>query len=138
VTLIDAAVDQDAKAFVLALKVPGFDRLSNVLSNRKRVGWLSDLSDAGRRVDLWRGALRLIEGLAHVHRFRSVGPENIFLNAERGPDSLRLGGFEWSVRLGAHTRNEFEASSPLGRANASMNADWRDLGFVLTGMFGVA
>src|SRR5580700_7420090 len=27
VTLIDAAVDQDARAFVLALKVPGFDRL---------------------------------------------------------------------------------------------------------------
>jgi len=71
VTLIDAAVDQDARAFVLALKVPGFDRLSDVLSNRKRAGWLSDLSDVGRRVALWRGALRLIEGLAHVHRFRS-------------------------------------------------------------------
>jgi len=142
VTLIDAAVDQDARAFVLALKVPGFDRLSDVLSNRKRAGWLSDLSDVGRRVALWRGALRLIEGLAHVHRFRSVHravrPENIFLDARRGPESLRLGGFEWSLRLGAPTRNEFEGSSPLGRANASMNADWRDLGFVLAGMFGAA
>lgn len=142
VTLIDAAVDQDARAFVLALKVPGFDRLSDVLSNRKTSGWLSDLSDVGRRVDLWRGTLRLIEGLAHVHRFRSVHravrPENIYLDSRRGPDSLRLGGFEWSVRIGEHTRNESEASSPLGRANASLNADWRDLGFVLAGMFGVA
>ena len=87
----------------------------------------------------WR--LRLIEGLAHVHRFRSVHravrPENIFLNAQRGPASLRIGGFEWSVRLGVHTRDEIKASSPLGRANASLNADWRDLGFVLAGMFGV-
>jgi hypothetical protein len=142
VTLIDAAVDQDARAFVLALKVPGFERLSDVLSNRKKFGWLWNLGDVSRRVALWRGALRLIEGLAHVHRFRSVHravrPENIFLDARRGPESLRLGGFEWSVRLGAHTRDELIASSPLGRANASLNADWRDLGFVLTGMFGVA
>ncbi len=141
VTLIDAAVDQDARAFVLALKVPGFDRLSDVLSNRKNFGWLWNLGDVNRRVALWRGVLRLIEGLAHVHRFRSVHravrPENIFLNAQRGPDSLRIGGFEWSVRLGVHTRDEIKASSPLGRANASLNADWRDLGFVLAGVFGV-
>jgi hypothetical protein len=142
VTLIDAAVDQDAKAFVLALKVPGFDRLSDILSNRKPFGWLWNLSDVGRRIALWRGGLRLIEGLAHVHRFRSVHravrPENIFLDARRGPDSLRIGGFEWSVRLGVHTRNELKSSSPLGRANASLNADWRDLGFVLAAIFGVA
>jgi AAA domain len=141
VTLIDAAVDLDAKAFVLALKVPGFDRLSDVLRNRSRSGWLSDLSDVSRRIALWRGALRLIEGLAHVHRFRSVHravrPENIFLDVRLGPDSFRLGGFEWSVRLGAHARNKFDATSPLGRANASLNADWRDLGFVLAGIFGV-
>jgi hypothetical protein len=141
VTLIDAAVDQDAKAFVLALKVPGFDRLSEVLSRRKQFGWLSDLSDVRRRIALWRGALRLIEGLAHVHRFRSVHravrAENIFLDVRRGPDSFRLGGFEWSVRLGARTR-EFATGSPLARANASLNADWRDLGFVLTGLFGVS
>ena len=142
VTLIDAAVDRDAKAFVLALKVPGFDRLSDVLSSRNKLGWLSDLSDLGRRVALWRGALRLIEGLAHVHRFRSVHravrPENIFLDARQGPDSLRLGGFEWSVRLGALVRDELIGGSPLGRANASLNADWRDLGFALAGLFGVA
>ena len=55
VTLIDAAVDQHAKAFVLALKVPGFDRLSDTLSNRKHFGWLWNLVDVGRRVALWRG-----------------------------------------------------------------------------------
>ena len=142
VTLIDAAVDLDARSFVLALKVPGFDRLSDVLADRKSSGWLSDLSDVTRRIALWRGALRLIEGLAHVHRFRSVHRavrvENIFVARQHGPETLRLGGFEWSVRLGARTRGDATTLSPLGRANASLNADWRDLGVVLAAMFGVA
>ena len=142
VTLIDAAVDRDAQAFVLALKVPGLDRLSDVLADRRRYGWLSDMSDISKRAALWRGALRLIEGLAHVHRFRSVHRalklENVFLDSRRGPDSLRLGGFEWSVRLGDLMRDESRSESPVGRANASLNADWCDLGLVLSGLFGVA
>jgi serine/threonine protein kinase len=141
VTLIDAAVDRDAQAFVLALKVPGLDRLSDVLTDRRRYGWVSDMNDVSKRVALWRGALRLIEGLAHVHRFRSVHRaiklENVFLDSRRGPDSLRLGGFEWSVRLGDRMSDESRSASPMGRANASLNADWRDLGLVLSGLFGV-
>jgi hypothetical protein len=43
VTLIDAAVDRAARSFVLALKVPGFDRLSDVLPQRRKYGWLSNI-----------------------------------------------------------------------------------------------
>jgi hypothetical protein len=142
VTLIDAAVDREANAFVLALNVPGFDQLSNVLLTRNKYGWLSDMKDTGKRVALWRGALRLIEGLAHVHRFRSVHravrPENVFLDVQRGPESLRLGGFEWSVRLGELVKDQPRQGTPLERANASLNADWRDVGLVLAGLFGVS
>ncbi len=44
VTLVDAAVDREVGAFVLALKVRGFDRLSAVLENRRTAGWLADLT----------------------------------------------------------------------------------------------
>src|SRR6266700_3526715 len=122
VTLIDAAVDREAKAFILALKVPGFDRLSDILSNRRKYRWLSDLSDVGKRAALWRGSQRLIEGLAHVHRFRSlhraVTAENVCLDAEHGPDTLRLGGFEWTVRLGGLAIEGAAPGSPVDRANA--------------------
>ena len=86
VTLLDAAVDREAKAFVLALKVPGLDRLSDVLPNRRRHGWLSDMSDVRKRIAPWRGALRLVDGLAHVHRFRSVHRSRSAVRAEtHGP-----------------------------------------------------
>jgi hypothetical protein len=39
-----------------------------------------------------------------VHR--AVTSANIFLDARLGPESLRLGGFEWSVRLGQLVRDE--------------------------------
>lgn len=143
VTLVDAAFDREARAFVLALKVPGFDRLSEVLSNRRKHAWLSDLSDVGKRTRLWRASLQLIEGLAHVHSFRSVHravlPEHIFLDASQGAESMRLGGFEWSIRLGEPARNiPLQFLSPIDRATASLNADWRDLGLTLAALFGAA
>jgi hypothetical protein len=50
---------------------------------------------------------------------------------------MRLGGFEWSVRLGEFADIDPSIATPLARSNASLNADWRDLGFVLCGLFGV-
>jgi hypothetical protein len=112
-------------------------------SEENTAGYLTfNMTDVESRVALWRGCLRLIEGLAHVHRFRAVHralrSENIFLDSRRGPDSLRLGGFEWSVRLGDLMRAEPTGLSYVGRTNSSLNADWRDLGLVFASLFGVA
>jgi serine/threonine protein kinase len=142
VTLIDAAVDRTAEAFMLALRVPGFDRLSDVLSQRRQYGWLTRIDEPTKRAELWRGIQRLVEGLAHVHRLRAihgaVSAENIFLDPERGPETLRLSGFEWSSRLGDIVRGGGATASALGRTNASLNADWYDLGRVLARLLGVS
>lgn len=139
VTLIDATVDRQSGAFVLALKVPGVTRLSDVIARRAQYGWLST-TDPTNRARLWRGVLKLVEGLAHVHRLRSlhssVQPENIFLDEARGPESFRLSGFEWSTRLGVGGRRPITGSF-VAQTNASLNADWHDLGVVLAKLFGI-
>jgi hypothetical protein len=140
VTLIDAQVDKDAGAYLIALRVPGFTRLDEVLERRSAYMWLNTTEPA-RRARLWRGALTLIEGLSHVHRFRSlhraVSAESIFLDPQQGPESFRLSGFEWSTRLGSSLAPVAGFRSFLAQANASLNVDWHDLGIVLARLFAV-
>lgn len=77
--------------------------LAEALSRRARYPWLSN-SDATARRELWCALERIAIGLDLLHErqvlHRDVGVGALFFADEEGSESLRLGGFEWSVRLG--------------------------------------
>lgn len=101
--LRDAGVDRDARCFVMALEAPGYESLAEALTHRSEVAWLSPRDVASRHA-LWTGLQRLASGIQLLHEqyilHRDVRAETVFFNSQLGATSLRLGGFEWSVRLG--------------------------------------
>ncbi len=103
VVLRDAGLDRAACCFVMVLEAPGYVSLGEALSRRARYPWLSN-SDATARRELWSALERIAVGLDLLHErqvlHRDVGVEALFFADEEGSESLRLGGFEWSVRLG--------------------------------------
>ncbi|MFI1400796.1 protein kinase [Streptomyces sp. NPDC020681] len=100
--LQDVGIDHDHRCFVMVFKTEGLHTLASRLGERSSHDWLSG-RPAGRR-ELWQMLGRIAEGLALLHEqqvvHRCVSPESVFLDPGDGPDSCRLGGFEWSVRLG--------------------------------------
>src|SRR6266545_4058011 len=129
VVLRDAGLDRDARCFVMVLEAPGYEPLGAVLSRRAQYPWLSN-RDATARCELWSALGRIASGLHLLHGqqvlHRDVGVDALLFSDEEGSESLRLGGFEWSVRLG----RPLEADPPLGwstppeRASQSSSA-WR-------------
>jgi serine/threonine protein kinase len=109
----DAGVDKDQHCFVMVLSAPGYESLSSNLRNRRQCAWLAS-SDPPSRAELWQGLRRVADGLILLHEqlviHRDVRPETVFLDSSIGPPSMRLGGFEWSVRLGTPAN----ASPPSG------------------------
>jgi hypothetical protein len=105
VVLRDAAVDNSTGQFVMVLTAPGLTPLSKLLRDRARVDWLRDLRKPGARAEIWRGLRGLALGLSQLHEnhmlHRAVSAESIFVEPALGPGSLRLGGFEWTIRVGA-------------------------------------
>ena len=103
VVLRDAGLDRDSRCFVMVLEAPGYVPLAEALSRRARYPWLSNSGPAARR-ELWSALERIAAGLDLLHErqvlHRDVGVEALFFADEEGSESLRLGGFEWSVRLG--------------------------------------
>lgn len=103
VVLKDAGLDRDARAFVMVLEAPGYDHLDAALSGSAVPSWLRHRDTSSRR-DIWVALGALARGLALLHDqqvlHRDVGVEAVVLNTDEGASSLRLGGFEWSVRLG--------------------------------------
>ncbi len=103
VTLKDAGVDREAHTFVMALQAPGYDRLSAHLPQRSKIPWLTG-GDSKTRVQLWQAFRKIATGIELLHDqqvvHRDVSLENIYFSPQEGVTSLRLGGFEWSVRLG--------------------------------------
>jgi serine/threonine protein kinase/DNA polymerase III delta prime subunit len=101
--LRDAGVDRDARCFVMVLEAPGYDSLAAALRHRAEVPWLAPREAQGRRA-LWAGLQRLATGIRLLHEqyilHRDVRAETVFYSPQLGAASLRLGGFEWSVRLG--------------------------------------
>lgn len=90
--------------FVMVLQTPGFDSLDKLLMTRSRWQWLRDVDQSDVRADLWRGLKRLAQGLGRLHDLqmlhRGISLRSIYLNASVGPSSMRLGRFEWTVRVG--------------------------------------
>lgn len=102
----DAGLDRDSTSFVMVLEARGSDGytpLSEALHHRATFGWLTNRDSLWRR-ELWRGLQRIAEGLQLLHDqnvlHRNLCAESVFVNPGVGPESFRLGGFEWSIRLG--------------------------------------
>jgi hypothetical protein len=104
VVLRDAGVDKENSCFVMILMAPGFDRLSDFLQDRAKCDWLRDVKQTEVRLPLWRGSHSLAQGLAHLHQqqmlHRALTAEVVLVDAARGPESMRLGCFEWTVKVG--------------------------------------
>lgn len=111
--LKDAGLDRDAQCFVMVLEAPGYDNLGAALTARSEHAWMS-LREARNRRDLWRAAARVAAGLSLLHvqqvLHRDVGADALLFSVDEGADSIRLGGFEWSVRLG----RPVDADPPVG------------------------
>ncbi|WP_329035940.1 AAA domain-containing protein [Streptomyces sp. NBC_00178] len=100
--LQDVGIDHEHRCFVMVFKTEGLSTLSTTLGERSKHEWLSGRTSARR--ELWQMLGHIAQGLALLHEqqviHRSVSAESVFFDPGEGPESCRLGGFEWSVRLG--------------------------------------
>jgi len=100
----DAGVDRDSRCFAMVLQAPGYEPLSGALGQRAATPWLQS-REPQSRFALWTGLANLAEGVALLHEqhiiHRDISAETVYYASGFGPSSFRLGGFEWSVRLGA-------------------------------------
>ncbi|MCJ7997490.1 AAA family ATPase [Rhizobium cremeum] len=124
--------------------------LSEVLRDRARSPWLSNLYELGRRRPLWEGLLRIAEALSLLHRegtlHRALSPASIFVDPD-GAGEFRLSGFEWSLRVAgtdgsaAKVARMSQVVAPeLEKADGeySTATDWFDFGLVAAELFGVS
>jgi DNA polymerase III delta prime subunit len=107
ITLKDATVDGEHKSFVMVFGAEGFETLDALLKNRGNHRWLrpDTLRMSPEREPVWRALRALAEGISLLHSqrvlHRNVCAERVYVDPRGGPPSMRLGGFEWSVRLGS-------------------------------------
>lgn len=100
-----AAVDRASECFAMVLDTPSTLPLASLMRGTERpaVEWLDTRHTETRR-RLWQGLRTVVDGIRLLHKqrvlHRSIGPESVYCDPDTGPESLRLGGFEWSVRLG--------------------------------------
>jgi len=137
--LRDAAVDRDAKCFVMALRTTGFVTLADAIADRTRWPWLSNSGATARR-DLWLALERLADGLQLLHDqqviHRDVRAETLFFDEHVGLPSIRLGGFEWSLRLGVPVTADPPASwstppeALRGGVGYRLEGDWFGFGML--------
>lgn len=136
--LRDAGVDLDLKAFAMVLRGSGqtFVRLADALPRRPELY----PTTADERLQAWRTLARIADGIELLHQqqvlHRNVGPEVAFLDPSVGLESLRLGGFEWSTRVGmAAGRNPLSGwSQPpeilAGESTFRLETDWFGFGIL--------
>lgn len=123
VVLKDAGLDREHHCFVMVLEAPGYERVATALRRRARYPWLSNRGTAARE-QLWNGLRRVATGLNLLHErqvlHRGVDLDSLFFDEDLGAESLRLGGFEWSVKLGRPVGTQplsagrFHPSAPRG------------------------
>lgn len=106
----DAGVDKEEKVFVMALQgttLQDYLSLEMALSGRRSHPWLGT-RDVEVRKEIWRAFGTLADGVALLHGqrviHRNLNASAVFLDPHLGPASMRLGGFEWSIRLGVPAR----------------------------------
>lgn len=143
--LREAAVDRELKAFAMVMNSNsgGYTPLARFLRpvERRRHEWicLERRTKTTVRQALWNGLARVAAGLRllhdqHIVHF-NVGAESVYCS-ESGPESFRLGGFEWSLRLGGTVEPEFRHPSSwvvppeclVEDAAYEMGSDWYGFG----------
>jgi hypothetical protein len=143
VVLQDAGVDRNHKCFAMITRASddsGYHVLNDVLQQRPDYTWL-DLSSPETRRELWLGLRKVAQGIQLLHSqnvlHRTVGAASIFLQPDSGARSFRLGGFEWSLRVGdldhkhppddwAVSPDALDAVSPIFR----FDNDWFGFGML--------
>jgi hypothetical protein len=105
-TMREAGLDHANKCFVMIMQgqgTVGYQSLRDTLHRRNLYPWLSN-ANVEARDQLWAGLKRIAQGILLLHTqtvlHRNVDAVNIILQPKFGPESFRLGGFEWSVRIG--------------------------------------
>lgn len=139
VVLRDARIDAVTKHLVLVMHAPGYTTLEQLLQNRAGYDWLRELNKGDVRAQLWRGLRRVALGLSYLHEqqmlHRAVSAAAVFVNPNNGPETMRLGGFEFTVRVGGPrfggqepTLVPPELAKQKRVGVASFESDWFSLG----------
>jgi hypothetical protein len=111
----------------------------------KRQHWLHDLQSTRARTLLWKNLRRIATGLGIVHAqglvHGKLSADVIITEGADEPD-FQLGGFEWSLWLGAaspdHSHAKLGAGGSAQRAMTySFAEDWRALGHLIAASLGV-
>ncbi|MBX3500033.1 MAG: AAA family ATPase [Alphaproteobacteria bacterium] len=142
-------IREEEKHFYAVLDSGWRRLLKEVLAERSRIPWLTNLSEVGRRRPLWEGLLRIAEALALLHSegtlHRTLGTASIFAGPD-GEGDFRLSGFEWSLRIAGsdrpsaatgRVRNLVAPELAKAEGEHSTATDWFDFGLVAAELFGV-
>ncbi|WP_426504739.1 AAA domain-containing protein [Dactylosporangium sp. McL0621] len=137
--LRDVGIDHGARSFVMVFQTLGLESLATFLgAKRADFPWLSGRPED--RVAMWQMLGRFTDGLGLLHDqqvvHRNVVPNSVFLDPAEGPESARLGGFEWSIRLGRPAARsapvgwETVPEAFAGRTAFGPDADWFAFGML--------
>ena len=142
VTLRDAGIDYQHGHYLMVLSAKGLTQLYACLTpeRRRKTPWLQTKTQIAARAELWRALRQLADGLLVIHRqqmlHRNLSSHAVFLDADEGPASFRLGGFEWALRLGADFRGGGASVVPpelqRGASHYSVATDWFSFGVLAT------
>ncbi len=146
VVLRDAGIDRENKQLIMVLASPGFSTLDSLLAERAKTVWLRDLANHVTRLAVWRAVRSLALGLQQLHEqhmlHRDISARAVFVQPQLGPESLRLGGFELTVRVGSNreTRTADTLVSPPELqteeiATHTFESDWYLFGALLVTLF---
>jgi AAA domain len=141
VTLRDAGVDRAVKHLIMVLAAPGLTTLEHLLQQRSLHRWLRDFRDIEIRREVWKGIRRVALGLDQVHGLqmlhRAIAASSVFLHPDIGPQSMRLGGFEFTVRVVAPVEAITTRANPRDLAETlnptqsySFESDWLRFGML--------
>ena len=139
----EAQFDREIGAFILLSEGPGYDSLVSQIQARASCEWLKigSLKRREYRQPLWRGFKQVALAIHALHAqqiiHRNVSAESVFVDASDGPETMRLGSFEWSVRVGStsHTGPDDSWSIPPeiadGTSGYTFDSDWYAFGMLL-------
>jgi serine/threonine protein kinase len=149
--LKDGGIDREKRCFVMVLesKGLGYEPLSSIITQRQKFSWLSaaKMRIPSMRAPIWEALKRLAEGITSLHTqhviHRNIAAETVYVNADLGPESWRLGGFEWSFRLGIgnspQVGKSFQWALPPevneGHVTYSFDTDWYAFGLLICRIF---
>jgi serine/threonine protein kinase len=149
----DAGLDQDKQAYVMVLEGRGYETLDLVLQQRSHYPWLrrDNFHNKDARQAIWAALRQIAAGIRLLHSQHvihgKISAANVYLNPDLGPESWRLGGFEWSVRIGGVPRarplkedTEGNWSYPPeadaeGGARFTFDSDWYAFGMLAARCF---